>query len=392
MMMTRNSVLVCVALACVGVSACGSQTGAAGTASGTPAMKPEQSATQSAKPAGGSAAPSASTATPNEGTGDASAAKADAVGGGPARSTAAAGSGGVVSNAAAGGAGGGADAGAPPADMPGEPTSEPTSTSAFPPVSDFTAQGPYEPVTMGGMGPNSNYTVYYPKALAPDGAKNPIVGWMSGGGTDPSLYPLLPLLASHGFVVVASNTIPGIGEEANLGKEIIAGLDWAIAENARDGSMFYQKLDTSKLASAGYSMGSLATFQIAADERLTTTVHISGGNMAPDPIHNLRAPAAFLCGIPGDDSCDILSSACDIAAANCDKDFAAATTPVFYGNFSSGHLGILTPPFQEQIQTEVVAWLRWQLMGDAAIKARFVGDQCGVCKDDRWKVQQKNLN
>lgn len=289
-------------------------------------------------------------------------------------------------DAAAGVAGAAGLAGAPVSDA------NPSDTGAFPPVTDFTSHGPFEPVTEDATGPDGNYSVFYPSELAPAGVPNPIVGWMSGGGTNPALYPLLPLLASHGFVVVASNTVPGIGDEANLGKEIIAGIDWAIAENERDGSMFYQKLDPTKLASAGYSMGSLATFQIAADPRLVTTVHISGGNMAPEPIHNLHAPAAFLCGIPGDDTCDILSDTCDIAAANCDMDFSAATTPVFYANFSGGHLGILTPPLQEQIQAEVVAWLRWQLMGDATLRSRFVGEQCGVCQDSRWKVQQKNLD
>jgi len=65
---------------------------------------------------------------------------------------------------------------------------------------------------------------------------------------------------------------------------------------------------------------------------------------------------------------------------------------VFYGNFAGGHLGILSPPLQQQIQTEVVAWLRWQLMGDPALEPRFVGDHCGVCSDSKWKVKQKNLN
>ena len=87
-----------------------------------------------------------------------------------------------------------------------------------------------------------------------------------------------------------------------------------------------------------------------------------------------------------------MSSACDIAAANCDTDFAAATTPVFYGNFPGGHLGILSEPNQTTIHTEVTAWLRWRLMLDDTIAARFVGDQCSVCKDSHWnKVQQKNL-
>jgi hypothetical protein len=271
-------------------------------------------------------------------------------------------------------------------------TSAAPTTGLFPAVTDFVGDGPFTPTTLDNTGPSGNYTVYLPQEPPPQGAKNPIVGWMSGGSTVPSGYTLLPHLASHGFVVVASNTAPGIGDEVNLGKEIIAGIDWAIAENARQGSQLFGRLDTTKIASMGYSMGSLATFTIADDPRLTTTVHISGGNMAPERINNLHAPAAFLCGIPGDDTCNILSTDCDIAAANCDTDFANAKTPVFYANFPGGHLGILTPPNQDIIQAEATAWLRWQLMGDSTLKSRFVGDQCTVCKDSNWKkVQQKNL-
>jgi hypothetical protein len=390
-MTNRIRVLACVA--CLSTLGCGSQAGTPADGGGT------QANGQSAGAAASTTMPTAgmSNASNTSNTSGAGAAAAAPGGTTPTAGTSApaAGAGdppsagemaGSAGDSAAGsGSSDGADAG------PTEPVEPASGTGPFPPVTDFAANGPYEAVTTPGMGPNNNYTIYHPKDLAPNGAKNPIVGWMSGGGTDPTLYPLLPLLATHGFVVVASNSIPGIGDEANLGKEIIAGIDWAIAENERDGSMFFQKLNTSKLASSGYSMGSLATFQIAGDPRLTTTVHISGGNMAPEPIHNLHAPAAFLCGIPSPDCADILSPECDIAAANCDVDFGAATTPVFYGNFDSGHLGILTPPYQEQIQAEVVAWLRWQLMDDATIKARFVGEQCGVCMDQRWKVQQKNL-
>jgi hypothetical protein len=245
--------------------------------------------------------------------------------------------------------------------------------------------------TVSNTGPNNNYTVYLPSPLGANGAKNPIVGWMSGGSTSPSWYPLLPHLATHGFVVVASNTVPNIGQEVELGQEIIAGIDWAISENSRQGSTMFGKLDTSKIASTGYSMGSLATFTIAGDPRLTTTVHVSGGNMDAGAIKNLHAPAAFFCGIPGDSSCNILSTTCDIAAANCDNDFMNATTPVFYGNFPGGHLGILTQPNEDRIYAAVTGWLRWKLMADTTLKAMFVGSQCTLCQDPNWKVKQKDL-
>jgi hypothetical protein len=64
----------------------------------------------------------------------------------------------------------------------------------------------------------------------------------------------LPLLAMHGFVVLASNSIPGIGAEADLGMEMATAIDWAFAENGREGSQFLGKLDTTKVAAMGYSM------------------------------------------------------------------------------------------------------------------------------------------
>lgn len=302
--------------------------------------------------------------------------------GGSAGSAGAAGSAGSDAGTGAGSGGEGGDT----ADA-----SIPDGPGPFPPVSDFAADGPYTSTTMSNVGPNSNYTVYRPSELAPGGAKNPIVAWMSGGATDPSWYTLLPHLATHGFVVVASNTVPGIGTEVELGAELVAAIDWAIAENGRAGSDFEGKLDTTKIAAMGYSMGSLATFTMAQDERLTTTVHISGGNMVAERVNNLRVPAAFICGIPGDAACGILDTTCDIAGANCLADFEGATTPVFYAQFAGGHLGILTSPFMERISAMTTAWLRFRLMSDSTLRSMFIGDSCTYCSDADWMIKQKNL-
>jgi dienelactone hydrolase len=252
----------------------------------------------------------------------------------------------------------------------------------FPAVTDLGMNGPYTAMTVTSTGPGGTYTIYRPAELAPGGAKNPIVGWMSGGGSTPSQYTLLPHLATHGFVVVASNTSPALGDEEKLGKEIIAGIEWVLAENAKSDSAYHDKVDPTKIASMGYSMGALATTMIAGDPRLTTTVHISGGNMTTDRIKMLHAPAAFLCGASG----------VDIAGANCATDFETATAPVFYGVFNGGdHLGVRTAPYSDRIRLVVTGWLRWQLMRDASLAPMFVGDQCTVCKDPNWTVKQKNL-
>jgi hypothetical protein len=313
--------------------------------------------------------------------------------GGDGGASGAGGSAGGVPAGGSGGAGGAGGTAGSTADaaIADSATDLPETTGPFPPVSDFAMPGPFTATTLANVGPSPGYTVYLPTELAPNGALNPIVGWMSGGSTNHASYTLLPHLASHGFVVVAANVVPGIGQEVQLGEQIITGIDWLIAENARSGSEFLGKLDTTRLASAGYSMGSLATFTIADDPRLTTTVHISGGNMAPERVENLHAPAAFICGIPGGASCNLLSADCDIAAANCDIDFETATTPVFYANFAGGHLGILTTPHMERINAMTTAWLRNRLMGDTTLTASFVGPSCTYCSDPNWMVQQKNL-
>jgi hypothetical protein len=311
----------------------------------------------------------------------------------PSANTGPQGTGGPDAALPATGGPGGASVDAGPSDAAPSDAPATTSTGSFPPVADFTKNGPFTATTVNNTGPNGKYTVYMPSELPANGAKSPIVGWMSGGGSTPSSYPLLPRLATDGFFVVASDTAPALGQEVELGQEILAGITWAIAENTRQGSNLFGKLDTTKIASMGYSMGGLASFQIASDPRLSTTVHISGGNQDAGAIKNLRAPAAFICGYPSgsDSGCDTAGT-CDIAADNCDRDFANATTPVFYANFPGGHLGTITPPLSDRIGGMATAWLRWKLMSDATLEPMFVGPKCTFCTSpDWWRVQQKNL-
>jgi hypothetical protein len=116
--------------------------------------------------------------------------------------------------------------------------------------------------------------------------------------------------------------------------------------------------------------------------------------MMTERVKNLHAPAAFICGIPGDCGLNILDPSCDAAAGTpgCETDFAAATTPVFYANFNAGHLGILTSPTDVQIGTLATRWLRWKLMDDRTLDKAFLGPDCTVCQDKSWmRVQQKNF-
>jgi hypothetical protein len=258
------------------------------------------------------------------------------------------------------------------------------SGAATPTISaeDLMKDGPYKSMTVMSTGPGGSYTIYQPAELAPGGVKTPFVAWISGGGSSPSGYTLLPRLATHGFLIIASNTVPNVGQQAALGEEMVAAVDWVIAENEKADSSLFGKMDTTKVAAMGYSMGALAASSAGADPRWTTTVHVSGGT-SDGSIKNLHAPAIFLCGTSADG---------DIAGDNCANDFEETTAPVFFGIFKGGsHVAITTSPYKERIATAITAWLRWQLMGDQGLKSMFVGDQCTLCKDTNWTVQQKAL-
>ena len=95
---------------------------------------------------------------------------------------------------------------APPAAPPGTGgVGAPGST--LPPIDDYSKNGPFMPMTMTGSGPDGAYTMVRPATLGENGFKHPVATWGNGITTTPALYPgLLNAIASHGFVIIASDS------------------------------------------------------------------------------------------------------------------------------------------------------------------------------------------
>ena len=113
--------------------------------------------------------------------------------------------------------------------------------------------------------------------------KHPVLTWGNGGSTTPDWYSMLPHLATHGFVVIAANTVPQIDMEVPLSDDMLKGMEWILEQNTTAGSEYNGKLDSARVAPFGYSMGGLATFVLVGDPRWVTSVHLSGGNMGKGP-------------------------------------------------------------------------------------------------------------
>jgi hypothetical protein len=147
--------------------------------------------------------------------------------------------------------------------------------------------GPYKAIRTGESS-LPTHTVYRPKDLSPFGKKNPmqIVTWGNGAcmNDNSEFTILLTELASHGFIVIA------IGPENNKNRsgetkssQLLEAIDWATKQNADSNSIFYQKIDTGKVAVMGQSCGGLQAMEASMDPRVTTTIMWNSGILGQMP-------------------------------------------------------------------------------------------------------------
>jgi hypothetical protein len=250
----------------------------------------------------------------------------------------------------------------------GNPT--PTPGGTLPPVNDVNVDGPFSTAVDTATGPTRAGSVFRPTTLGANGLKHPVFIWGPGAGATPASYDFhLRRIASHGFVVYSEVS-------TGNGSEMRAAIDFMIAENSRAASPYFGKLDTSRIAAGGHSRGSLSTFGVAADPRLTTTIHVAGGSFDGNGPNNLRRPAAYICG----------ENDTTGATDNATRDYARTNVPVFFtvmagvGHVDAARAGI----------GPIVGWLRWQIGGEIERASTFLAPNCAFCTGI-FESQNKNF-
>lgn len=250
-------------------------------------------------------------------------------------------------------------------------------TGTLPAIGDPWQPGPFTPVTDTGVGPDGDGSLYHPDLQQAADVRFPIVIFDGLPNiVDADLYrPSVEHLASHGFAVYLARATEG-------GAEILAAIDWMVAENANTDSPLYQRLDPERIAAGGHSIGSHAVIAVGDDPRLRTTFHAAGEPSQPyEAITTLHAPAAFFCV-----DINILSSEPapnSVCSPGFDQLEAPALRAVLTGwppdSVEGNALGVFA------------GWLRWQLADDMTMKAMFLGDDCALCTRPQWSVEQHGL-
>ncbi len=265
-----------------------------------------------------------------------------------------------------------------------------------------------------------DHVVYRPANLAALGAtKLGLYIFGNGGCVDDGASARLHLLevASHGYVAIAPGRIrsgPGAtaaptpqppraanGEPSPLQvrssyKDLTSGLDWALAQNADPKSPLHGRIDPQAVAVSGYSCGGVQALRIAADPRVKTVVVMNSGifndgarvalpemDVEKAVLKTLHTPTLYLLG-----------GETDIAWQNGTDDVKRIDhVPVFLADLQGvGHGGTYWEPNGGKAAAVVVAWLDWQLRGDAQAAKTFRGKDCGLCRDAAWKVEKKKID
>jgi hypothetical protein len=260
----------------------------------------------------------------------------------------------------------------------------------------------------------AEHVIYRPADLDSLGtAKLGVYVFGNGGCSDDGASARLHLLeiASHGYLAIAPGRIyngpgktqraanrpaptgPG-GPPATVAAQLRESLDWALAENERKGSRYFGRIDPKAVAISGYSCGGVQALVNAKDPRIATMVIMNSGLFVNGPtrmagievgkelLADVHTPTLYILGGPT-----------DIAYPNGMDDFAKiAHVPIAVANIETGHGGTYWEPNGGAAAKVVVQWLDWRLRGDAAAGRAFLGAQCGLCTDPKWKLETKGFD
>lgn len=307
-------------------------------------------------------------------------------------------------------------------------------TDKTPPVEPISTETNSRIVEDGGTGPYSasmvsdstlaTHTIFRPKDLSVFGRKNklPVIAWGNGACANSPWEHVnfLSEIASHGFLVIAIGPMPqegqrgggfGMtrgrnmtgGENTSSNSQLIDAINWAIAQDSNQTSIYYNKIDTAKIGVAGMSCGGLQAYEAAPDPRVATVMICNSGifntpmggsgarrgggglsgmpNLTKEHLEKLHSPIIF-----------ILGGESDMAYSNGMDDFRRINDlPVVAANLDVGHGGTYSRPHGGEFAIVATAWLQWQLKGDEEASKMFVGSPCELSQRTGWKVEKKNI-
>lgn len=134
--------------------------------------------------------------------------------------------------------------------------------------------------------------VYYPDNIENSKKTYPIIVWANGTMCPPEMYDgLLKAIAEGGYIVIANDETMAADGTAQR-----ASIDFILAENESESSVFYKKIDKNNIGAAGHSQGGRSAVNAAAaDSRIDCVLSVAGSNYDYEA-ELLSTPTFFMAG------------------------------------------------------------------------------------------------
>ncbi len=252
----------------------------------------------------------------------------------------------------------------------------------FPQITDtdrYMEEGPCGEVVINRKdGPKEAFTTFVPKNIQDNGYLHPVITWGNGTGGNPMDYAgLLSHLASHCFVVIASNS-----SNTGTGRQMIDGALWMQTDGP---DIFGDGLRADLIAASGHSQGGGGSLNTAASDELTIKALVP---MMPDcrytsrcrGLSKITAPTFVYTG-----SLDTIVA--DWAVNSGVVQNLKSVDYLFYAtHLGRGHMDPVGSSAPDSA-IEFVAFYRAVLMGDQQAKQLFTGTTCKLCDQSGWRVR-----
>jgi dienelactone hydrolase len=252
------------------------------------------------------------------------------------------------------------------------------------------------------------HTLYHPATLE---GRLPVVLWGNGScvASNFGYREFLNEVAAQGFIVVAlgawRDSPPPRQQRPSdpaqwppfetQPEQLLQGLDWIAAQDLQVGSILQGHVDSTRVAVMGHSCGGMQSIKVSPDPRISTTLVLNSGVFPEGDQYNARfgvdrtilaqlhAPVAYFIG-----------GETDIAYVNAEQDWLdlqQLPLPAINANLDVGHGATYSQPRGGAFAEGPIAWLRWQLLDDAAAAGQFVGENCGFCRSETWSLRRHQL-
>ena len=238
--------------------------------------------------------------------------------------------------------------------------------------------------------PIKKYTIYYPEELESESRTYPMILVVNGTGGKATRYePGFELYASWGFITVGTQD-----KNTGTGETTIMTLHYMLEQNDNPDSVFYHKIDVDNIGITGFSQGGAAVFNVLtkyeeasyfkAAAPLSPVCEKTAQETTNYPYDSadVKCPILVMTGTSGDFETALVSPLGEM-----NKQYDKITMP----KVMARRVGMDHDHMMYSAGGYVMAWFRWQLMGDEEAAKAFVGNSPELMRNSMYQDQRIDL-